>query len=93
MCKWGTETLLLVPIDPALAYNGEFRWDIKGIDSCIADLVQALNAAGIYTSNSCCGHGQRDGEIFLHDGRKLIIVQPTENSEDEPHEQPTPHDR
>jgi len=56
-----------------LSHTDEFRWAIKGIDSCIADIVEALNAAGIYTSQCCCGHGKGDGFIDLHDGRTLII--------------------
>lgn len=76
MCKWGTETLLLVPIPAELSYNGEFHWDVKGIDSCIADIVQALNDAGIYTANCCCGHGETHGSIILHDGRVLVIPVP-----------------
>jgi hypothetical protein len=73
MCKWGTVTELLVPIPAELSHSGKFRWAIKGVDSCIADIVQALNEAGIYTSNSCCGHNKDDGIIFLHDGRTIII--------------------
>jgi hypothetical protein len=74
MCKWGNTIILMVPIPAYLSYTDKFRWDKKGIDSCIAPIVQALNNAGIYTSNCCCGHGKEDGEIFLHDGRKLIII-------------------
>jgi hypothetical protein len=73
MCEWGTQINLIVPVPAELSHTGVFRWDRKGIDSCIADLVQALNSAGIYTSNSCCGHGKGDGIISLHDGRVLII--------------------
>ena len=73
MCQWGTDTELCVPIPAGLAWNGQFHWDVKGIDSCIAPIVQALNAAGIYTANCCCGHGKGDGAIILHDGRVLII--------------------
>lgn len=73
MCKWGTDIFLWVPIPAELSYTGEFRWDYKGIDSCIAPLVQALNDAKIYTANSCCGHEKSDGQILLHDGRKIII--------------------
>lgn len=75
MCMDGQETMLNVPIPANLSYTGEFRWDIKAVDSCIAPLVQALNDAGIYTANSCCGHGREDGTIHLHDGRILRIVQ------------------
>lgn len=80
MCAWGTETLLLVPIPAHLSHTGSFRWELKGVDSCIADLVEALNAAGIYTANSCCGHGERPGGIILHDGR-VLTVQPAPESQ------------
>lgn len=73
MCKWGTDELCLVPMPAELSHTGEFHWAIKGVDSCIADLVNALNTAGIYTAQSCCGHGKGDGRIDLHDGRVLII--------------------
>jgi len=73
MCRWGNDVLLLVPIPAGLSHTGEFRWDWKGIDNCIAPIVKALNDAGIYTVQSCCGHGKADGVIHLHDGRMLII--------------------
>ena len=73
MCKWGTDTLLRVPIPAELSHTGEFRWDVKPVDSCIAPIVKALNDAGIYTANACCGHGKSDGSITLHDGRELVI--------------------
>ena len=73
MCKWGTSTDCLVPMPADLSHTGEFRWAIKGVDSCLVDLVNALNAAGLYTAQSCCGHGKGDGFIDLHDGRRLII--------------------
>jgi len=73
MCTWGDEVLLRVPVPAALSHTGAFRWAEKAVDRCIAPIVQALNDAGIYTANSCCGHGQADGEIILHDGRVLRI--------------------
>lgn len=76
MCKWGTDTILRVPIHADDSYTGEFRWDNKPVDSCIADIVQALNDAGIYTRGCCCGHGKEDGFIGLHDGRLLTIRTP-----------------
>jgi hypothetical protein len=75
MCTWGTDTILLVPIPAELSHNGQFHWAWKGVDSCIADIVQALNTAGILTSQSCCGHGKGNGLINLHDGRVLLIKQ------------------
>lgn len=74
MCAPGTDTILRVPMPAHLSHTGAFRWDDKAVDSCIAPLVQALNDAGIYTANSCCGHGDDEGEIILHDGRVLRIV-------------------
>lgn len=76
MCTHGEEIIMLVPMPAHLSYTGTLRWDYKGIDLCIAPIVQALNDAGIYTANCCCGHGQEDGEIFLHDGRVLRIALP-----------------
>lgn len=43
-------------------------------DPEIADLIRALNTAGIRTVASCSGHGQRPGCIALADGRELIIA-------------------
>ena len=43
-------------------------------DPEIADLVLALNNAGIQTVASCSGHGERPGNIALSDGRELIIA-------------------
>lgn len=42
-------------------------------DPCIASLVAALNYGGIETVASCCGHGDRDGNIILKDGRELVV--------------------
>ena len=77
MCKHGDEVLLSVPIPAHLSHTGELRWDIKGVDACIAPIVKALNDAGIYTASCCCGHGKSDGIILLHDGRALVIPSPT----------------
>jgi hypothetical protein len=38
---------------------------------------KALNAAGILTSASCCGHGKGQGRIDLTDGRVLFIEPPS----------------
>lgn len=47
---------------------------VVSIDGCIATLVAALNAAGLGTVASCCGHGHRPGNIVLEDGREIIIA-------------------
>ena len=77
MCKQGDDVIMLVPIPSYLSCTGEFRWENKAIDFCIASIVDALNVAGIYTAGCCCGHGKEDGSIILHDGRVLIIKQPS----------------
>jgi hypothetical protein len=46
---------------------------VQSIDWCIHQIVAALNAGGIETVASCCGHGKIDGNIILADGRMLII--------------------
>lgn len=46
------------------------------IDWCIHRIVAALNAGGIDTTYSCCGHGIIDGRIDLADGRILTIYLP-----------------
>ena len=46
---------------------------VQCIDRCIHQIVAALNAGGVRTIASCCGHGQRDGSILLEDGRDLVI--------------------
>lgn len=48
---------------------------IVAIDHCIHKIVAALNAAGMETLASCCGHGQGVGSILLEDGRVLYIAQ------------------
>ncbi|NIR31678.1 MAG: hypothetical protein GWN84_20675 [Gammaproteobacteria bacterium] len=61
-------------------YEGDVLVDIGlaagpiSVDPCIADLVQALNATGLPTVASCCGHGRRPGRITLKDGRELHVT-------------------
>lgn len=43
------------------------------IDWCIHHIVAALNAGGVTTIASCCGHGTQRGRIDLEDGRILYI--------------------
>ena len=47
-------------------------WEVS-IDYCIHRIVAALNAGGVPTRVSCCGHGVRYGHIGLMDGRLLVI--------------------
>ena len=77
MCEWGDNTDLRVPIPAHLSHTGKFHWTVKPIDACIADIIKALNDAGIHTAGCCCGHNKNTGYIVLHDER--VIVLPLEN--------------
>ena len=68
MCKQGDTKLLMIP--DSAGSNRE-----RDIDSCILSIVMALNAAGMRTIASCCGHGKQPGNIALADGRELIIAE------------------
>jgi hypothetical protein len=73
MCRHGDDVMLCVPIPAHLSHTGAARWDMKGVDRCIAPIVEALNAHGILTEGCCCGHGKIPGSIMLQDGRELVI--------------------
>ena len=47
---------------------------VQCIDFCIHQIVAALNAGGIRTVASCCGHEKMSGRIDLEDGRTLLIA-------------------
>ena len=53
-----------------LPINGKVRC----IDWCIHHMVAALNAGGLETVASCCGHGEKDGRIDLACGIVLTII-------------------
>lgn len=74
MCKWGTYKDVEVFVQPELSHTGKGRWCVKKIDSCIANIVDALQSKGINMTCSCCGHGKSFGEISLQDGRTIIII-------------------
>lgn len=71
MCKWGNTQTVHCPA----GMNGQNtdRRDVP-VDSCIADLVRALNDSGCLTLDSCCGHGKGPGKIRLVDGRELTVL-------------------
>lgn len=73
MCRHGDDVLVRVNIPAELSHTGAARWDVKAIDCCVAPIVEALNAHGILTTASCCGHGKGPGSIILQDGRELMI--------------------
>ncbi len=77
MCQYNKDYILVKVLIPAdLSHTGRERWDKKPIDKCIANIVVALQKAGINMRSSCCGHGRGDGEILLQDGRVLTIHTP-----------------
>ncbi len=73
MCEQGTTTKVSVRIPADLACDGRAKRKLAKIDSCIADLVDALQKADIDMRGSCCGHGMVPGSIDLQDGRVLTI--------------------
>jgi hypothetical protein len=54
---------------------------VERIDRCIAGIVAALNAGGVCTVASCCGHGRGPGSIVLDDGRELLIARTRDDAE------------
>lgn len=64
-------------------YDNQVSMNLNGkvqcIDWCIHRIVAALNAGGIETTMSCCGHGRYPGTIHLADGRVLKIEAENEN--------------
>lgn len=61
MCRHGTTVEMVIRDKPVR------------IDKCISRIVAALNAGGVPTKASCCGHGQLWGRITLDDGRELMV--------------------
>ena len=74
MCEWGKSENVLVKIPKDLSCTGFAKMQYTSIDSCIASLVEALQKGCIDMRGSCCGHNKSFGEIYLQDGRMLIIV-------------------
>lgn len=72
MCQETTDCQ--VTIKGSHAHEGVDTIKNKPIDACIADIVQALETAGIHMYGSCCGHTESPGEIVLADGRRLRIL-------------------
>lgn len=74
MCESGNTREVRVKIAADLSCTGKSHWKRAKIDSCIADLVEALQRGGIDMRGSCCGHGKSEGQIELQDGRMLLIL-------------------
>ena len=77
MCKHGNYQNVRVKIPADLSSTEEEKWKDVSIDFCIADIVDALQKAGIDMRGSCCGHGRMPGYIQLQDGRLLIPTNDT----------------
>ena len=74
MCERGTTIPVLVKIPADLSATGKARWKWEDVDSCIVDIVAALQASGVDMRGSCCGHYKGLGTIRLQDGRILIVT-------------------
>ena len=81
MCTWGKYKLVSVKIPADLSCDGKQKWKEMQIDSCIADIVRALQQAGIDMRASCCGHYRTVGKIHLQDGRVLTIEEEDDGQE------------
>ena len=73
MCQWGVERNCLVPIPAKCSHSGLATWEVKGVDICIAKLVDELNSSGRLTIGCCCGHNKSVGEILLQDGTVIKL--------------------
>lgn len=62
MCNYADRENSMVVLDPGV-------W----CDPCLAALIRALNAAGLSTASSCCGHGDYPAWVMLDDGRDIVI--------------------
>jgi len=74
MCKWGKYKKVMVKIPADLSSTGKVKWKYAQIDTCIADIVKALQEGGIDMRGSCCGHENTVGDIDLQDGRMILIL-------------------
>lgn len=65
------------PREAAMTVIGPGVW----CDPCLVPLVRALNEGGVPTIASCCGHGDRPGNIVLADKRELFIMPDRDTAE------------
>jgi len=73
VCKWGTDEVVEVTIQPCKPYHPtEWKKQCK-IDKCISSIVQVLEDNNIRMLASCCGHGKTDGHILLLDMTEITI--------------------
>lgn len=74
MCSWNNTAPLHVKAHKNWVRHISDGRKLIEVDSCLADIIYALNEAGIHTEACCCGHGKRPGNIILSDGRELVIA-------------------
>lgn len=67
MCERGSTSLVWLQ-------RGDLLGQAVSVDSCLAEIIQALNDGGVKTTGSCCGHGEKPGMIALEDGRMILVV-------------------
>lgn len=69
MCDWNDTVILDLPAGHPTTREDRTRT----VDRCLAPLVEVLNAVGMWTTASCCGHGRRPGTVALVDGREIHV--------------------
>lgn len=74
MCENGNFQMVQVTIPADLACDGIKKRKEMQIDFCLAPIIRAFDAAGIETRGCCCGHGKREGNIALQDGRLMLVI-------------------
>lgn len=74
MCKHGTDIEISVPVERDPRGKNGFKWKVKGVDACMAQLVSMLNRDGFYTKGCCCGHGKYPGSILFWDHKELKLT-------------------
>ncbi|WP_238368807.1 hypothetical protein [Mesobacterium pallidum] len=57
----------MVPPDWAMMGVADNARPVINVDACIADAVQALWDAGVWTTGSCCGHGDPASRTVIVD--------------------------
>ena len=72
MCDHANREAAMVVIDPGTPER--LGRDGVWCDPCLEPLIRALNAGGVRTTASCCGHGDYLGWVMLADGRTLVIA-------------------
>lgn len=73
MCKWNDKIEMEVLTTAQSSHTGKEYMKMVGIDRCLVPIIKALNAGGVPTISSCCGHGKMRGIISLKDGRQLVV--------------------